>query len=123
MDNIIISGDSMVPTLSHGEKVSVAIKDSYCKGDLICFYLPGTKDFIIHRIVKIYNDVIYTCGDNRLVPDMGVKKSSISGKVEYKYRDNQHLPIKPFKRFILTEIFIQLYIWLRVLRRYSFEGN
>ncbi len=117
MNDIIISGDSMTPTLSHGEKVSVSIKDSYCKGDLICFYLPGTQDFIIHRIVKIYRDIVYTCGDNRLIPDIGVKQSSISGKVEYKYRDNQHLSVAPFKRFILTAIFIQFYVWIRVFRR------
>jgi len=118
MDDIIISGDSMMPTLSHGEKVCVSKSDTYHKGDIVCFYLPGKQQSVIHRVIKIYKGIIYSCGDNRLIPDIGIKKSYISGKVKFKYAGNKHLQIEPCRRFILTLIFIRIYIKFRILKTF-----
>ncbi|MGD8199121.1 signal peptidase I [Ornithinimicrobium sp. W1679] len=66
---IVVSGDSMEPTMSSGDLVVLRDRDSYGEGDTITFPVPegepGAGTLIIHRIVDTEGDTFVPQGDNR----------------------------------------------------------
>jgi len=71
---IIVSGDSMLPTLRHGDLVIVRRQDAYAPGDIVAYRVPqgepGAGHIIIHRIVGGSAQEGYvTQGDNHAIPD------------------------------------------------------
>lgn len=66
---IVVSGDSMEPTMSDGDLVMLRERDSYDIGDIITFEVPGGEPgagtLVIHRIVDTAGDAFIPQGDNR----------------------------------------------------------
>ena len=85
---LAIGSGSMEPNISYGGVVIFRRfnNDSLYKGDVIVF--KHGNSLIVHRIVDINNDVIYTKGDANDKPDsFGVARSDIVGiaKFDVKY--------------------------------------
>lgn len=66
---VVVSGDSMEPTLSDGDLVVLRHRDGYAVGDVISYPVPaggpGAGSLVIHRVVAGDGDGLTTQGDNR----------------------------------------------------------
>ncbi|WP_162802943.1 S24/S26 family peptidase [Ornithinimicrobium avium] len=66
---IVVSGDSMEPTLSDGDLVVLRAHDAYAVGDIATFTVPdgepGAGALVIHRLVGVEGDAFVPQGDNR----------------------------------------------------------
>ena len=73
-------GSSMYPTLLPGDELVVVKSYRLHIGDIIGYRLENRN--MIHRIVKINHDMIYTKGDNNLIIDLHpITKKNIIGKL------------------------------------------
>ena len=88
--SVVISGESMYPTLYPGEKIICRIIDDKTKlksGNIILFYNEIEKRYVIHRIIKVNmlkNGECYyvTKGDKNLIVDEYlVKTNDVRGVV------------------------------------------
>ena len=83
-----ISSNSMNPTLYKGDKIIIKKQEEYEEGDIIT-YISKENNCITHRIVKKYENVFITKGDNNNIEDNEqIKKEQILGKVIYIYKDS-----------------------------------
>lgn len=66
---VVVTGDSMEPTLSDGDFVVLQEQASYDVGDIVTFPVPegeaGAGALVIHRIVGAQGDKYVLRGDNR----------------------------------------------------------
>ncbi len=84
-----ISSNSMNPTLYKGDKIIIKKQEEYEEGDIIT-YISKENNCITHRIVKKYENVFITKGDNNNIEDNEqIKKEQILGKVIYIYKDRK----------------------------------
>lgn len=72
---VLVSGESMEPTLSHGDFVIARKQDTYEKGDVVVYSIPegetGAGGLVIHRITGgSAADGYILQGDNRTTPDL-----------------------------------------------------
>ena len=58
-----VSGNSMLPVLRHGDRITIAPKDKYEVGDIIVF-LYKKNDILVHRFLREQNGRILCKGDN-----------------------------------------------------------
>lgn len=79
----LIRGDSMVPTLNPGDRITVVPLDlsKLRPGDLLV-YVSADYDVITHRLVSMDGDYAILRGDNKTQDDPPVHISRILGKVE-----------------------------------------
>ena len=72
-------------------------------GDIICFYPPGTKKMIIHRIIQTTPSGIRTQGDNNPSQDENsISLADITGKVMEATRGNQKLLVPGGRKGMLV---------------------
>lgn len=84
-----ISSNSMNPTLYKGDKIIIKKQEEYEEGDIIT-YISKENNCITHRIVKKYENVFITKGDNNNIEDNEqIKKEQILGKVIHIYKDRK----------------------------------
>lgn len=82
--SVVISGESMYPTLYPGERIICRIIDDKTKlksGNIILFYNETEKRYVIHRIIKVNmlkNGECYyvTKGDKNLIVDEYLVKTN-----------------------------------------------
>lgn len=109
-------GNSMHPYLKNGKhRVTLSpIKDELRHGDVV-FYRRKDGAFVLHRVVKIKNGIVYFCGDNQfyLEPHTNTVQSiALLTGIEYngKHRDPFGLGTRlwcatlPFRRFFLRAL-------------------
>ena len=82
---ILVSGQSMHPTILDGSLVIAKQSLPYQVGDIIAFYSQENKINIVHRIIEITgNDSFITKGDNNNKPDPGAyTNEDIFGEVVF----------------------------------------
>lgn len=76
-----VTSESMAPTLKPGDLVflkGIEGRGSIEAGDIIVY--KAGKDFVIHRVVKISRDVVFTKGDANEEIDWPVNFQKIVGK-------------------------------------------
>lgn len=71
---VVVSGQSMEPTLSTGDLAVLVRRESYRPGDVVAYHVPhgepGAGAVVIHRVIGGSAEVGYvTQGDNRGGPD------------------------------------------------------
>lgn len=78
-------GKSMRPILNDGDSVSLKKADKYKVGDVV-LYRKADGSFVLHRIIRIKKDTVYTQGDSLHEKDEPIKSDAILGKaVAYIY--------------------------------------
>lgn len=83
---IVVSGNSMEPTMSDGDLVMLREQEKYDIGDIITFEVPagepGGGTLVIHRIVDTEGDAFVPQGDNRdHVDDWRPTQETIKGSL------------------------------------------
>lgn len=92
-------GTSMLPLIVQGED-SVVLRRSEAplKRNDIAFYRRDNGQFVLHRIVKVSRNGIYTmCGDNQTVLEPNIRPDQIIGYVCAIYKGNEAINLKSFK--------------------------
>lgn len=81
----VYHGPSMTPTFQNGDFLFLRSDGQKLgKGDVIVFTDPVKKEIIVHRIISITKEDVFTRGDHNRLPDaLPVKLEQIIGKVEF----------------------------------------
>lgn len=111
------NGDSMQPLLHNKDSVTVKRADTYRKKDVVLFRrLDGS--FVLHRIVKIKGDTVYTQGDSLFSEDSPIETSQILGKAVAFLKKGRTVKITDFSYKIYMLIYVSaLGKKLRLLKR------
>jgi signal peptidase len=75
---VILSG-SMEPTISKDDVILVQAQSDYALHDIVVYQSGDT--LIVHRIVRMEDDKVWTKGDANTDEDAAIEKSAIKGKV------------------------------------------
>lgn len=92
-----IVGNSMMPLLREG-KDTVLIKPinrKLKKFDVVLFQRKNGR-YVLHRIIKIKNDKLVICGDNRIVKDYDIKEQDLIGVMDGYYKKEKFISINAF---------------------------
>ena len=103
--NLTVTGDSMYPLFkSRVDTVVLTMPKTLKKRD-IAFYRRENGAYVLHRILKIKNDVLTIAGDNEMEKEYPVKKEQVIGVVKSFTRNK--------KSYSVTEPWYKLYsfIW------------
>ena len=85
-----IKGTSMRPLFKNDDIVTLDKVDSYKKGDIL-FYRRNDGSFVLHRLRKISDGVLYIVGDHQ-TPLEKVEESQLIGKViSYKKKNKDKI--------------------------------
>lgn len=118
------SGTSMYPKLRESDMLRIYTGSKYLpsKGDIILFEHPDNKNPIVHRIIEIEEDRIYTKGDNSHEPDPWVlTQADIKGTVIQIWRNRKTIHILKDKGLqrkknihqLLLNIIWPIYLYLK----------
>jgi len=75
----IVEGVSMTPLIQPKQIIKIRKQEKYNIGDIIVFKYK--KKYIVHRILRINKNVVFTKGDHNFQYDRDVLKKNIVGKV------------------------------------------
>lgn len=84
---VLVSGESMEPTLHDNEFVIARRQDTYARGEIVVYRIPesetGAGGLVIHRIIGGSDQNGYVLqGDNRTTPDLWRPRSTdIAGRL------------------------------------------
>ena len=113
----ITNGNSMKPLLRSKDSVTIKRADTYKKKDVVLFRrLDGS--FVLHRIINIKGDTVFTEGDSLCGKDEPINKEQILGKAIAFIKDSKTLKesdikYKLYKFFYMSAIAKKL----RLLKR------
>ncbi len=86
---ITVTGNSMKPLLKDRvSSVRLTKPDSLKKGDIVLF-LRKDGHYVLHRIIRIHEDLYDIVGDNQTVPDRNIPKEAIIAQVCEYSRDGE----------------------------------
>mgnify|MGYP003571269150 CR=1 FL=1 len=84
---LILHGNSMLPTFISGETIRIHKKNDYKIGDIIAYYIILNEKImiIIHRLIFVRKQYVLTKGDNNVIIDpYKIPVGNILGIVENK---------------------------------------
>ena len=114
---LVITTNSMEPTIKAGELIIITEKNSYNSGDIIT-YIDEDDFSVTHRIIKINEKTMITKGDANNINDKETKVDNIKGKVIF------HSPILGFfVLYILKPLAIAYAICLLIVYLISIYTN
>ena len=100
-------GVSMLPLLKQGRDsftVREVKPDESCKLWDVVLYKRGTDQYVLHRIIKVYDDSYDILGDNCIGIECGIPKADVLGVMtDFTHKGKQY---KTYDRRY------QLYVWL-----------
>ncbi|MBR2043575.1 MAG: hypothetical protein IJ946_04480 [Clostridia bacterium] len=102
------NGSSMLPLLRSGDSVTVKKAQAYKKGDVVLFKRDD-EGFVLHRIVKIKGDTVYTEGDSLLTRDEPFEKERIIGKAVAFFRKGKKIKISDFKYKVYMLCYVSVF--------------
>lgn len=111
----LTQGYSMYPMLRpHQDIVTVKRVDGELKkGDVVLY--PGSDgNYILHRIMRIKNDVFIIRGDNNYFTEI-VKKEKVIGILKEFFRGGKYIDCSNNKKYKLYTFYICHSYWLRFL--------
>lgn len=77
--DLIAHGRSMFPTILDGQRIRIRKSDSFAVGDIIGYWTEDEKSLIVHRVVYIYKNRVFTKGDNSPEIERVVKIDRVAG--------------------------------------------
>jgi len=84
-----VVSNSMLPVIKNGDWIEVEVVNenfSLKIGDIILY--RRTTDFLLHRVVKMTDDLIWTKGDRNRMIDVPIKWSEVSAKLTKIQKNN-----------------------------------
>lgn len=113
----VTNGSSMQPLLYTKDSVTIKRADTYKKKDVVLFRRVDGS-FVLHRIIKIKNDMVFTEGDSLSGKDEPINKEQILGKAIAFIRKGKTLKVTDFKYKLYKLVYISaLGKKLRLLKR------
>lgn len=76
---IRVSGNSMIPLLKDGEKITILTVDKVKPGDIVLWARKNGLGVLIHRIIAEYKGLYITKGDNLKTLDYPIEREDILG--------------------------------------------
>ena len=119
-------GDSMMPLIKQGRDLVILKKkdkNTRCKKYDVALFVTSSHRYILHRIVKVYDDCYDFLGDNLLVKERGIKDEQIIAVMtEFVHKGKRHsVNDTGYKIYYRTwafltpiRIFIKKYIWIPI---------
>lgn len=103
---LTVKGNSMYPLLrSNVDEVLLKKKDTVSKYDIL-LYKRKNGSFILHRIVKIKDSVLYLAGDFETVTEYPVYKEQAIAVAEGFYRNGRFYSCKSIKYRLYSIIWV-----------------
>lgn len=114
------NGTSMLPTISnHGDRVVLKKPEGRLKKYQLPLYRRKDGQFVLHRVVRVYDDSYGMCGDNQWHIEKGVKDSQIVGLVTQINRKGKIIDVE-------KSLFYKAYVvfWVNIMPlRHLFIGG
>lgn len=102
------NGDSMRPLLLSGESVTLKRAPNYKKGDVVLFRKEN-GGFVLHRIIKIKKDTVFTQGDALMSNDLPFNKDKIIGKAIAFIKKDKTVKISSFSYFVYRVFYMSCF--------------
>lgn len=115
--SFVVSGTSMQPMLYNGRDfvTLVAMKEKLKKHDLPFFRLDDGK-FVLHRVIKVYNDGTYKCrGDNRWDSEDNIRPDQIIGVVKSFVRNGKKIDVD---KSVGYRIYVRTWVLLHHFKKF-----
>lgn len=104
----VTNGDSMQPLLHSKDSVTLKRAYTYKNKDVVLFRrLDGS--FVLHRIIKITGDTVYTEGDSLCGKDEPINKDQILGKVVAFIRGGEILKVSDLKYKLYKTVYVSAF--------------
>lgn len=105
----VTNGNSMWPLFRSGKDKAVIVPQNadFKVNDVLLYCNPHTKEFILHRIIKIDEDGLIIRGDNLYFNETNVKKDDIIGVLKGFYRGGKYFDCKKSLTYKLYVILIR----------------
>jgi len=109
-------GFSMYPLIRQREDILYIIKtDIYHKGDIVLY--KYNDKYILHRIIKINDNIIVTAGDYNYFIDKKIDRSLLLGKlIEIRKKDGRVINLNKDKK--MRKFFYSNFIYIRMPIQY-----
>ena len=105
------NGTSMLPTImNHGDRVVIKKPEGKLKKYDLPLYRRADGQFVLHRIVRVYDNSYGMCGDNQWRIEKGITDSNIIGVVTKIIRKGKTIDVEKSK---LYKIYV--FIWVNML--------
>lgn len=88
---INVTGFSMEPTLFEGDSIKIIPNTSCCIGDILVF-LYKEDELLVHRLLKLENEIFYCKGDNAFRLE-DFTEDRLIGSVTEAYRNGKMLEL------------------------------
>lgn len=99
-------GTSMLPLLRERiDTVKLVAPNNLKKRDVV-LYMRNDKTLVLHRIIRVKDDLFTMCGDNQFMLEKGIKRSQIIAVMEGFYRGEEYIPStnKTYQKYVKKTI-------------------
>lgn len=99
-------GTSMMPLLRERiDTVKLVAPNNLKKHDVV-LYMRNDKTLVLHRIIRVNNDLFTMCGDNQFMLEKNIKRSQIIAVMEGFYRGEEYIPStnKTYQKYVKKTI-------------------
>ncbi len=104
------NGTSMLPTImNHGDRVILKKVNRRLKKYELPLYRRSDGTFVLHRVVRVYDDCYGMCGDNQWHIEKGIKDENIIGVVIHITRKGREIDADNW----LYKIYV--FIWVNIM--------
>lgn len=115
------NGTSMLPTImNHGDRVVIKKPNRRLKKYELPLYIRKNGDFVLHRVVRVYENSYGMCGDNQWNIEKGVTDDQIVGVVTKIYRKGKEIDVEKSR---LYNIYVILWVGIMPVRHIVFGGK
>ena len=96
-------GTSMMPLLRERKDTVKLVAPNNIKKYDVVLYMRNDKTLVLHRIIRVKNDLFTMCGDNQFMLEKNIKRSQIIAVMEGFYREEEYIPTtdKTYQNFSL----------------------
>ena len=99
-------GTSMMPLLRERiDTVKLVAPNNLKKHDVV-LYMRNDKTLVLHRIIRVKDDLFTMCGDNQFMLEKNIKRRQIIAVMEGFYRGEKYIPStnKTYQKYVKKTI-------------------
>lgn len=114
------NGTSMLPTImNHGDRVVIKRANRQLKKYELPLYRRKNGDFVLHRVVRVYDDCYGMCGDNQWSIEKGITDDNIVGVVTQINRKGKIIDVE---KNMLYKIYVVFWVNIMPVRHVLIGG-